>query len=206
MTRAGRRVRSGRVEDERGLSSGCFHRIETGTFERVGGNGRAKGAYRPVFQGPSSISARQAAEEIGLRTGGGEGETHAACGFDDAGGDLDQRDAKSRTRPSPDRALRNGVADGEHEPVGGGVQHEADLVGERGAARCAIRGQLRLVQLDQVLRLAARAVESVVDPFGRTVVEVGDDEADVEPEPVASMRATARRSWLQDLALCRVSA
>ena len=32
----GRRVRSGRVEDERGLWSGCFHRIETGTVETAG--------------------------------------------------------------------------------------------------------------------------------------------------------------------------
>ena len=32
----------------------------------------------------------QAAEEVGLRAAGGQSETDAACGFDDAGGDLDQ--------------------------------------------------------------------------------------------------------------------
>ncbi len=33
--------------NERGLSSGCFHRIKTDTVECVGGNGRAKGALAP---------------------------------------------------------------------------------------------------------------------------------------------------------------
>jgi hypothetical protein len=39
------------------------------------------------------------------------------------------------------------------------------------------------VQLDQVLGLSTRAIETVIEPFGRTVIEIGDDEADVEAEP-----------------------
>ena len=80
------------------------------------------------------------------------------------------------------RGFGNGVADGEHQPISGGVQHEADLIGDGGTAGRAIGSELRLVQLDQVLGLAARAIEAVVDPFGRAVLEVGDDEADVEAE------------------------
>ena len=38
----------------------------------------------------------QAAEEVGLRAAGGESETDAACGFDDAGGDLDQPQSQGR--------------------------------------------------------------------------------------------------------------
>ena len=38
------------------------------------------------------------------------------------------------------------------------------------------------MQLDEVLGLPARAIEGVVNPFGRAVFDVGDDEADVEPE------------------------
>ena len=63
------------------------------------------------------------------------------------------------------------------------MQNEADLVGQRRAARRAIGGELSLVQLDEIFRLPARAVEGVVEPFGRAEVEVGDDEADVEAEP-----------------------
>ena len=58
-----------------------------------------------------------------------------------------------------------GVAHHQQQPVGGGVQHEAHLIGERRAATGAIRGKLGLVQLDQVLGLAALAIQSIVEPF-----------------------------------------
>jgi len=38
------------------------------------------------------------------------------------------------------------------------------------------------MQLDQILGLAARAIQTVVDPLGRADIEAGDDEADVEAE------------------------
>src|SRR5712671_4119614 len=38
------------------------------------------------------------------------------------------------------------------------------------------------MQLDQILGLAARAIQAVVDPFGRADIEARDDEADVEAE------------------------
>ena len=40
--------------------------------------------------------AGQATEEIGLGAAGGESETDAACGFDDAGGDVDQPQPQGR--------------------------------------------------------------------------------------------------------------
>ena len=43
-------------------------------------------------------------------------------------------------------------------------------------------GELCLMQLDQILGLAARAIQAVVDPLGRADIEAGDDEADVEAE------------------------
>ena len=61
----------------------------------------------------------------------------------------------------------DGVAHGEHQPIGGGVQDEPHLVGERAAAAGAVGGELGLVQLDQVLGLAAGAVERLVDMLGR---------------------------------------
>ena len=190
------------------MSSGYFHRIETGTVVRVGGNGRAKGAFAPR----RSRSARherggQAGEELGLGTGGGEGQADAARHFDHASGDLEQLEAQCRELGLGQVALfRNGVADGEHEPIGNGVQNEADLVGERRAARRAIGGKLSLVQLDEIFRLPARAIESFIEPFGRAAVEVVTTKRTSRPSRVASIRATARRSLCQEPALWRVSA
>jgi hypothetical protein len=63
------------------------------------------------------------------------------------------------------------------------VQDEAHLIGDRRPTRRAIGGELRFVQLDQVLGLTARAIKVVVKPFRRAMREIGDDEADVEAEP-----------------------
>src|SRR5258707_8878965 len=57
----------------------------------------------------------------------------------------------------------DGIAHAEDEPVGGGVQHEAHLVGQRGSAAGAVRGDLALVHLDQVFSLAAGTVKGVVE-------------------------------------------
>jgi len=62
------------------------------------------------------------------------------------------------------------------------VQHETDLIGDGGTTGRSIGGQLGLVQLDQVLGLTARAIEAVVDPFWRAMINIGDDEADIGPE------------------------
>src|SRR6266436_3486717 len=48
------------------------------------------------------------------------------------------------------RALGTASRTGEHQPIGSGVQHETDLVGECRSATRAVGGELRLVQLDQV--------------------------------------------------------
>ena len=76
----------------------------------------------------------------------------------------------------------DGVAQFQHQPIGGGVQNEPHLIGERRAAGGSIRRQLALVQLDQIFHLAARAIERVADMFGRAGCDVGDDVADVQPE------------------------
>src|SRR5713226_540827 len=67
-----------------------------------------------------------------------------------------------------------------HTTVGGGMQDEPHLVGERAAAACAVGGELSLVQLDQVLGLTSGAVERFVDVLGRPRLDAGHDEADVE--------------------------
>ena len=123
--------------------------------ERVGRGLTPRGSGRGRPDRP-----RQVAEEDGVGAGAGEGDAHPAGGLGDAGGDLQE--------PEPDRrefglgesmCLGNGVAHGEDQPVGGGVQDEPHLVGSGSPAAGAVGGELGLVQLDQVLGLAAGAIK-----------------------------------------------
>ena len=66
-----------------------------------------------------------------------------------------------------------------HQPEGGGVKNEPHLVGGGAVTRHAIRRQLRLVQLDQVLHLTALAIDVLVEML-RRALERGDDVADVD--------------------------
>ena len=78
------------------------------------------------------------------------------------------------------------------------MKDQTHLVGERTTAAGTIRGELSLVQLDQILGLAAGAINRLVNMLGRSGLETGYDEADIEPRVVASIRAQARRFWFQD--------
>src|SRR5437762_14019511 len=66
-----------------------------------------------------------------------------------------------------------------HQPERGGVEDEPHLIGGRAVTRHAIRRQLRLMQLDQVLKLPALAVDVLVK-VPRRALERGDDVADVD--------------------------
>ena len=66
----------------------------------------------------------------------------------------------------------------EHHPISSGMHHQPELVGGRLGARGAIGGEVKLVRLDQVLGLPARAVDVLVEML-RCACEVGDDEARV---------------------------
>src|SRR6185437_13330631 len=144
-----------------------------------------KGPLRPVVQGPRGMSAAgRPAKSSASGQAAAKAKRTRLGHFDHASGDLEQLEAQCRELGLGQVALfRNGVADGEHEPIGNGVQNEADLVGERRVAGRAIGGKLSLVQLDEIFRLPARAIESFIEPFGRAAVEVSDDEADIEAEP-----------------------
>src|ERR1700694_6014245 len=127
--------------------------------------------------------AGQAAEEVGFGTCRGERKANAARGLDDTGSDFQETKTQRRELGSGQfPGFGNGVAHGQHQPISGGVEHEADLVGKRRTAAGGIGGELCFMQLDQILGLAARAIQAVVDPLGRADIEAGDDEADVEAE------------------------
>src|ERR671910_197100 len=97
----------------------------------------------------------------------------------DAGGDFDQRETdRVELGVTPERGLGRQAAQRVQQPVGGGVEQQAELVGRGAGARRAVGGEVQLVCLDQVLRLAALAVDAFVEP-ARRAREIGDDEAAV---------------------------
>ena len=100
--------------------------------------------------------------------------------LDNAGADLEQARPEGRELgPGERHPAGHGIAEGEHQPVGRDVQDEAELVGERALAGGAVRRELALVQLDEVLGLAAGAVDIFVEMAGVSA-ERGDDVAGVE--------------------------
>ena len=100
--------------------------------------------------------AGQAADQVGFGTCDGERKANAARGFDDPGCDFQETKTQRRELGSSQFLdFGNGVAHGQHQPISGGMEHEADLVGERRTATGAIGGELCLVQLDQIFGLAA---------------------------------------------------
>ena len=122
------------------------------------------------------------ADEASIRASSSEGEPDPGSGFDDAGAELQEAQSEGGKLGSGECVrLGDCVSDGEDQPVRGGMQDQAHLVGERAAAAGTIRGELSLVQLDQVLGLAAGAIDRLVDMLGRSSLETGDDKADIEP-------------------------
>ena len=106
-------------------------------------------------------------DEVSIWASSREGEPNPGSGFADAGADLQKAQSQGGELGGRERGcLGKGVADGEDQPVGGGVEDQAHLVGEGGAAAGTIRGELGLVQLDQVLGLAAGAVKRRVYMLG----------------------------------------
>ena len=123
------------------------------------------------------------AEEIGFGACGCEGQTDARGGLDDAGAELEESEPQGGEFGVAEvMGCGNRVTDVEHQPIGGGMENQTDLVGDRRSAAGSIGGELSLVHLDQVLGLAAGAVDHVIDPLGRSDGEVVDDKADVEAE------------------------
>jgi len=72
-------------------------------------------------------------------------QPHLGFHLDHARGDLDQPKAQRvELRDPPGRALRHGGAQGPHQPVGPGMQEQAELIGGGLAARRAVGGEMGL--------------------------------------------------------------
>ena len=64
--------------------------------------------------------------------------------------------------------LRRQAAQAQHQPIGGGVDQQAELVGGGLGAGGSVGGEMQLVRLDQVLGLSARAVDLLVERLGQS--------------------------------------
>ena len=71
--------------------------------------------------------------------------------FYDAGANLEQPQPEDGELGLSERiGDRDGIAKAQHQPVGGGMEDEAHLVGDRSLARGAVGAELHFVHLDQV--------------------------------------------------------
>lgn len=93
--------------------------------------------------------------------------------------------------------FRDGLLYAPHQPAGSGVQDKAHLVRVGRPARGPVTGKLVLVQLDQVLGIAPRAVINLVQVLrAGTVSEVTTVRMSM-PIVLASILATTRRWCFQ---------
>lgn len=112
----------------------------------------------------------------------GEGDADAGCGLDDAGADFDQAGLQGGELGAFQGCLfRDRLPNRPEEPVSRCVQYQAHLVCGGAHAGGAVALELGLVQLDQVLRLAAVAIIQLIEPLGRRPLDRGDDGADMHP-------------------------
>ena len=82
--------------------------------------------------------------------------------FDHARADLDQAFSDGRELATGERVgPRDRGAHAVHQPERGSMENEPHLIGRRAVARHPIRRQLSFVQLDQVLHLAALAIDVI---------------------------------------------
>ena len=113
---------------------------------------------------------------------GGRGDLDPGDHLGDAGGDLDQAETEGvELSVTPERAFGCQVPQTVHQPVGGGVDQQAELVGGGLGAGGAVGGQMELVSLDQVLRLAARAIDLFIEHRPQSF-EIGDDEPGIDTQ------------------------
>ena len=74
--------------------------------------------------------------------------------------------ARSRVElgTAPERGFGGEAFEGVEQPVGCGMDEKSELVGRRLGAGGAVRGEVQLVRLEQVLGLAMAAIEDLVEP------------------------------------------
>jgi hypothetical protein len=123
------------------------------------------------------------ADEIRLRAAGGIGQPDATGGFLDPHGDLEQAmPQRGELRPGELAQGWKSLPQRQHQPVGGRVQHEANLIGPRSTTGGPVRGKRGLGKLDPVLCLTSGTRQALVDHAGAGADQMGDDKAEIQPQ------------------------
>ena len=137
-------------------------------------------------------------EQFGFGMTGRVGEPDAAHAFLDADRDLEEPQPQGgELGPGQIADRRDGVARSRASASRRRCAGRGGPGWRRPAARGAVGGEMGLVGLDQVLGLAAGAVEGLIDDARADGSDVGDHEADVETEfvsPRCGRRPGARAS------------
>ena len=85
-------------------------------------------------------------DQGGVRAGSSEGQPNARCHLDHSCAEFQEAQTDGGELGRGERmCLRDGISDGEHEPVGGGVQDQPHLISEWAAAAGTVGGELGLV-------------------------------------------------------------
>jgi len=130
-----------------------------------------RGQLRGITPRLSGDETRQAVKQHGedRLTGGAGWQVDLDLGFqfDDAGGEFDQAQPQGvELHDAPDRAFGHDAAHRPQQPIGAGVQEQAELVGFGLVAGGAVGGKVGLPGFDVVLGLTTRAVAPFVQKAG----------------------------------------
>ena len=133
--------------------------VDDGVGGGWGGSVRGTSPRRSRRQ--SECARGEAGEALLVGIAGRQRDLDPGDHLGDPGGDLDQGETEGvELGVAPERGLGRQAAQGVQEPVGGGVDQQAELVGGGLGAGGAVGGEVQLVRLDQVFGLAAGAVDA----------------------------------------------
>ena len=137
-------------------------------------------AFAPRRSGAGSLNPSGQGDELDLVwIGAAKGELDLGFELLDAYDDLEDGEADgAEHRGSPGQASGRSKPQAVHQPIGGGVQDETELIGLELMAGGAVGGGVELEILDQIFHAAALAIDFLVDSLGAPF-EVGDDQPDV---------------------------
>ena len=139
--------------------------------------------------------AQRQIQDRSVRVGSREVNPDALLQLLDSSTDFDQAQPDGvDLSAAPGRALGQAGLERPDQPIGRGMQEQAELIGGGRAAGGAVGRQVPLVGFDVVFHLAARAVAPLVQALGPTGRDVGDDEADIDLPPIRRFFRTLRGS------------
>lgn len=105
-------------------------------------------------------------------------DTDQGLQLGDARRDLDEAQTQGiELDGAPRRAFGHGISQTPHQPIGPGVEEQTHLIGAGPGAGCAVSCEMGFPGFDVVLGLPPTAIDLLVEPSRRALLEAGDDKA-----------------------------